>query len=120
MPAPTGTWNINANCETALLQLGFDPPCNGVGSAALTGTWSSPGGATPLTGFWNEEAQKLTFLKMNFGDPDTVQVFTGYLMALEGQFCALAGSFEAFRNKFLTQTVGICERCVFGWYALPG
>jgi hypothetical protein len=125
MPAPTGTWRINANCENGSLKLEFTQ-CNQTGSATLNGTWLDPSGASVhITGFWNEEAQKLTFLKMRRnngqGDADTVQVFTGYLMTgPQGQQrCALAGTFEASPKPFLTKTVATCERCVFGWYALP-
>src|SRR5438046_1683879 len=125
MPAPAGVWSINANCESGVLKLDFEQ-CNQLGSAFLGGNWATPDGASsvPITGFWNEEAQKLTFLKMDpGGDPETVQVFTGYLMVdprePAGRACGLAGSFEAFRRPFVTQTMGICDRSVFGWFAQP-
>jgi hypothetical protein len=118
-------WDITADCETFRLYLPLEK-CNGTDDGRLSlGTATEPPasfGGAQIFGFWSDQAQKLTFLKMQPGDPNTVQVFTGYLMSpTPGAPCALAGSFEALGpTAYVTQTVGTCQRCVFGWYALPG
>ena len=109
MPLLVLTWHINANCEEGDLQLDFQGPCDVVGTVL----------GAPLFGFWDEPAQKLTFMRLiDPGDPQSFQVFTGYLMTTSpDQPCGLAGSFEAFRHG--KPTAGACDRSVFGWFALP-
>jgi hypothetical protein len=72
-------------------------------------------------GFWDEDAQKITFTRITQADdPSTFQKYTGYLFKNpigspgpgEDITYTLAGYFEA-----LSGTGGTPERPLYGWYA---
>jgi hypothetical protein len=70
-----------------------------------------------LAGYYDDPANKLTFVLHAFGsgDPSAVQVYTGYLFVdpLDPSTFLLTGSFEAFQGS----TFGTSVRSVFGWSA---
>ena len=108
MPTPLGTWDINANgwSETLSIQ-GIDAQGNLSGSSVF---------GNPIFGFWDEPAQKITFMRVsNPNDPSTFQIYTGYLMesSTDGSL-ALAGTFVAFQGSG-----GTAQRDIFGWLATP-
>jgi hypothetical protein len=80
--------------------------------------------AIPMSGFWDEDAQKLTLL---LEDTSNSEVYTGYLFTdpinLAGQsgsvIFTLAGFVECFQpiSPFVAATA---KRSVFGWYAQIG
>jgi hypothetical protein len=109
--APAGTWRIIANCVEGTLELGFD-------GCQLKGEVFS----IPIFGFWDDQANKLTFVRAISGAaPDTIQVYTGYLMTGDPkgeQPCRwMAGYFEAFAQGDPTPAGIDCRRTVFGWFA---
>ena len=64
----------------------------------------------PIEGFWNEDARRVTFLRViDATKPSTAQVYTGYLMGENH----LAGTFEAFKGTGATR-----QRSEFAWSAL--
>lgn len=109
MPLPTGVWFLNGNSFTGDLTIN-SVDANGNLSATVYG-------GEQTTGFWDEAAQKITFLRIiNAADPSTSQVFTGYLFQnvnAEGNIdYHLAGSFEAFAG-----TGAVAQRILYGWFA---
>jgi kumamolisin len=108
---PVGFWTINGNGFPGVLAIpSIDPQGNlGAGSTVY---------GQPIFGFWDDPAQKLTFMRViTPTDPTTFQVYTGYLMRPQpgsGQPVTLAGAFEAFQG-----TGAVAQRSVFGWYAQP-
>jgi hypothetical protein len=111
---PLGTWEANAGGDRGLLQL-----ASVTRQGELRGTLSG----TEIVGFWNERAQKVTFVRLlKPVDPSTAQLFTGYLFrnpgGLRGVGTAtytLAGSFEALVGMGAT-----ASQAVYGWYAQQG
>lgn len=71
-----------------------------------------------IEGFWDEDSQKLTFIRIpNGAQPNAHQIYTGYKFSWTDKagntaHC-LAGSFEAFAG-----TGASVERNIFGWYAI--
>jgi hypothetical protein len=111
---PLGTWEANAGGDFGPLQLASVSR-----QGELRGTLSG----IEIVGFWNERAQKVTFLRrLNPADPSTAQLFTGYLFRTAGGLrgvgtatYTLAGSFEA-----LAGTGATASPAVYGWYAQQG
>lgn len=71
-----------------------------------------------IDGFWDEDSQKLTFIRIPKGaQPNAHQIYTGYKFSWTDKagtmVHCLAGSFEAFAG-----TGASVERNVFGWYAI--
>ena len=121
MPAPTGTWTINGNGFKGALVLTPDAQGN------LSGTVFGD----QLRGFWDEGAQKITFIRGNNpSNPNNVQIYTGFLFVSNSplfpapppsppepppatpDFRLLTGYFEAFAG-----TGGKRQRNLFGWMA---
>jgi hypothetical protein len=111
---PLGTWEINAGGDRGPLQL-----VSVSHQGELRGTLFG----TEIVGFWNERAQKITFVRLlKPADPSTAQMFMGYLFrnpgGLRGVGTAtytLAGSFEALAGMGAT-----VSQAVYGWYAQQG
>lgn len=108
MPLPIGVWFLNGNGFTGDLTI---TSIDGNGNLSATVY-----GGQQTTGFWDEAAQKITFLRIiNAADPSTSQVFTGYLFQnIQGKdtVYTLTGSFEAFAG-----TGAVAQRTLYGWYA---
>ncbi len=101
MALPTGDWQINGNGCSGTLAVSVD------GNGNVTGTVYGD----PIQGFWDDGAQKLTFLRTPNSDPSSSQIYTGYLF--ESIFTyTLAGSFQGFAG-----TGGAARRAVYGWLA---
>jgi hypothetical protein len=103
-----GPWDINGNGFAGLLWIeGVDAQGNLLGSSTVYGQ--------PIIGFWDDNSQKITFLRIiNAADPSTLQIYTGYLMQSQNDgSLSFAGSFEAFKG-----TGAYAQRVVYGWYAL--
>jgi hypothetical protein len=115
MPLETGTWTINENGTVDHLTItGVDVAGN------VSGTLF----AAPISGFWNEVLQKLTFIWPSpeiLGQPE--KLYTGFLFTDQfrmpgikgGTVFTLAGYFTAFATG--TDSV---DRSTFGWYAQIG
>lgn len=109
MSLQPGSWLINGN--------GFE------GQLKLTGPDSQGriGGTVydqQIFGFWDDTAQKITFMRINNpDDPSTFQIYTGYQFFTRkveqgGGYWTLTGSFEAF-----TGTGATAQRSLYGWLA---
>jgi hypothetical protein len=99
-----GNWTINGNGHVGVLDINLNA------SGIVTGTAYG----NPITGYWDEQDRKITFIRRITSGDTGIQVFTGYYFKTNGGTGAhvLAGSFEAF-----SATGGTPERSVFGWYA---
>src|SRR5947207_2356143 len=91
----TGIWNINANSFQSDLTINA---VNADGTLQATMF-----GGQQVVGFWDETAQKITFVKVEASpvDPSHLQIYTGYLFQNDvpgssQTLFTLAGSFEAF------------------------
>jgi hypothetical protein len=114
MPSPIGTWNLQGDFLDGTLIIETIDATGNLTQVTLDGE--------QLLGFWNEDAQKLTFLRTN--SPPNSQatpeflarliVFTGYLISNEAGSLAFAGTYQSFQGSGATS-----GRSVFGWYALP-
>jgi hypothetical protein len=105
---PVGHWLVNANGFTGPGDLNIvSVAANGVLTATLFGS--------PITGFWDSNSKKITFLRIqSLTDPKQNQLYTGYIFAnpaLGGFLYQLTGSFEALGVG------GSAKRTVFGWRA---
>jgi hypothetical protein len=114
MPAPMGTWNINANGATGILVL----------SASSIGGITGTVFGEPLTAVWDETSQILSFSRATAGGPAfAFEVYTGTLfqpyrtpngfVAGEGVPLMLAGDFG--RCATPGGPFGPFEE--FGWFA---
>lgn len=111
MPLPTGTWTINLNGRVLqLIVSAVDALGNMSGSLAIAAV------NTPVSGFWDEVAQKLSFsLAVN------PQSFTGFLFQDQFRMPGLTGSTVfTLVGSFQDFTVTSGDRLVFGWYAQIG
>ena len=106
LPSPIGTWTVNGNGYPGTLVI---HSIDAHGNLAHSTIYDQP-----IIGFWDDRAQKLTFMRLiNHDDPSTFQIFTGYLMrGVNDGALALAGSFEGFSG-----TGAVAERVIYGWYA---
>jgi len=106
LPGPIGTWTVNGNGYPGTLVI---RSIDTHGNLAHSTIYDQP-----IIGFWDDRAQKLTFMRLiNRDDPSTFQIFTGYLMrGVNDGALALAGSFEGFSG-----TGAVAERVIYGWYA---
>jgi hypothetical protein len=127
VPLQIGTWLINVGGLGVgnLVIAGVD--AQGNVSATL-----GPSGR--LSGFWDEDAQKLTLtlFPVNTQIPTVVQIFVGYLftdpvnlLGVTGSvFFTLAGHVENFIPMggaiFRLGPPATAKRSVFGWYAQIG
>jgi hypothetical protein len=108
MALTTGVWNINGN--------GFEGQLD-ITSVDAQGNLNGTAFGDQIRGFWDENAQKITFLRIaNGADPSTLQIYTGYhfqnpQIPGEGHRTithTLAGFFEVFSNPGAR---------LFGWFA---
>jgi hypothetical protein len=104
---PTGDWEFNGNGFTGTLKiLSIDENGNVQGSVF----------GNSIIGFWDEDAQKITFIRITDSkDPSTLQFHTGYMFPNEedaGKLYTLTGSFEGFSG-----TGAKAQRTTYGWYA---
>ena len=108
-PRSLGPWHFSANGVAGQLTLTDD------GSGKLSG---SIDGNQPVIGFWDANAQKVTFLRITnpTTDPFSAQVYTGYLSSHiqppDVIVYTLVGSYQAFSGSDVT-----AQRNVFGWSA---
>ena len=111
MPLTIAIWNINANGHEGQLNIAsVDPQGN------LSGTVFG----NPIQGFWDEDAQKITFMRIiNASDPSLTQIYTGFRFqnpitpgAGEDVTQTLTGFFEAFSGSGAT-----AQSNLFGWFA---
>jgi len=115
MPLETGKWTINENGTVDQLTI-INVDVAGSVSGTLFGA--------PISGFWNEASQKLTFVSPT---PENLaqgeKLYTGFLFTDQfrmpgvrgGTVFTLAGYFTAFG----TGTASV-DRPTFGWYAQIG
>jgi|GEM_PF-3059399 FlaG/FlaF family flagellin (archaellin) len=104
---PIGEWEINGNGYKGTLKiLAIDRNGNVQGSVF----------DNPITGFWDEDAQKIAFIRIiDSKDPSTLQFHTGYMFSTKegaGKLYTLTGSFEGFSG-----TGAKAQRTTYGWYA---
>ena len=103
---PTGlAWMMNANgFEGPFIITSIDAQGN------LLGTFFGE----PIFGFWDETAQKITFMRTPIpNNPQTFQIYTGFLFVSGPEVTYnLAGYFEAFAGTGATAT-----RTLYGWFA---
>jgi hypothetical protein len=103
-----GPWDINGNGYAGQLWI------EGVDSKGNLLPSSSVFEGDRILGFWDDTANKLTFMRYNDGDPSSFQIYTGYLMKSQADgSLAFAGSFEAFQGTGATAKIS-----VYGWYAM--
>ena len=105
MALETGIWTVSANGSNGDLSI------TSVGlNGALSGTFFSQ----KIIGFWDDAAQKITFLReINLAnDPASIQLYTGYRFT-DGvtKKPTITGSFVAYEGAAKAQ------RTDFGWYA---
>lgn len=104
---PTGDWQFNGNGFEGTLKI-----------SAIDGNGNVQGSVmgNSITGFWDEDAQKITFIRIiDSKEPSTLQFHTGYAFSnREGgsKFYTLTGSFEGFAG-----TGAKAQRTTYGWYA---
>ena len=98
---PTGTWYINANGYLGVLE---------VTSIDIVGNLTGTLFGTPVAGFWDGSARRMTF--ENNKASVELQVYTGYLVREGSGTALLAGSFEAFSG-----TGGSATRNIYAWQA---
>lgn len=111
MPLQQGTWSANLNgVQTQLKITGVDA------QGRVNGSWSSTDG----WGFWDEDAQRLTFFVWPhllvgylFTDPINLTGVNGTVIF------TLAGSFETFPDPAAGEFPS-AKRSNFGWYAQIG
>ena len=112
---PRGIWDMISNGSRGRLNINLID-----GQGNVTGTYIEGTSTSQISGFWNENERKFTFVRTFPNGPSVIQVYTGYLCAQT--FCCvgdptynrmLTGSFEAFSS-----TGGSAQRSVFGWAAL--
>jgi hypothetical protein len=117
MPLPKGEWNINANGYHGILKITAAPPGSGEVEGTLTMT-SPPEPPNDLkdVAFWDESAQKLTFIRVKDNNASKNQIYTGYMFRSHHQqpnsYYQMCGSFEAFKGTGAT-----AERTLYGWTA---
>lgn len=105
MPLKLQQWDMLSNGFAAKFK-----PQSIDASGNLKGAIIEGAKTQPIEGFWNEDARKVTFMRViDPAKPSTIQIYTGYLVG-ENQ---LLGTFEAFTGTGATR-----ERSVFGWSAL--
>ncbi len=102
-----GDWQFNGNGYEGTLKISaIDVNGNVQGSVM----------GNPINGFWDEDAQKITFIRIiDSKDPSTLQFHTGYMFSNgegSGKVYTLAGSFEGFSG-----TGAKAQRTTYGWYA---
>jgi hypothetical protein len=117
MALPTGLWQLNGN--------GFKGDLN-IQAVDAQGNLNGTVYGQQILGFWDEGAQKITFMRIiNPNDPSTFQIFTGFMYdsnaPLFGEagnppnpqnFKILNGFFEAFGG-----TGAVAQRVLYGWMA---
>jgi hypothetical protein len=107
----TGSWNINGNGYEDVLRI------DGV---SAQGKVSGTAYGQPIDGYWDEDARKLTFIRIiDPTNPSKQQIFTGFWFqnpvnpgAGQNVTHTLAGFFEAFSG-----TGGSAQRTLYGWFA---
>lgn len=106
MPDPKGPWNVNGNGYAGLLWIeGVDAQGNLLPNSTIYGD--------KIYGFWDDAAQRLTFVRViNPADPTAQQIYLGYLMESQAdRSLAFAGFFHAFSG-----TGAVARRVEYGWY----
>jgi hypothetical protein len=104
---PVGDWQFNGNGFEGTLKISAID-VNGNVQGAVFGN--------PITGFWDEDAQKITFIRIiDSKNPSTLQFHTGYMFSNgegSGKLYTLTGAFEGFAG-----TGANAQRTTYGWYA---
>jgi hypothetical protein len=104
---PIGEWQFNGNGFTGMLKISTVDGSGNVQGSVL---------GNSITGFWDEDAQKITFIRIiDSKDPSTLQFHTGYMFSNgegAGKLYTLTGSFEGFSG-----TGAKAQRTTYGWYA---
>ncbi len=133
MVIPVGSWDVHA-CQPGAAGPGIpnteligklivaisgpdpQPVCTPT-SVDLSGSIAFPGGINAtIAGFWDDIAQKITFLATDDRSGVT-HVYTGFMFLSPVRF-TLAGHFEAFSIAGGSPIGGYAERVLYGWYAL--
>ncbi len=118
MSFPTGSWEIDANGYRGRLEI---PTIDGSGNlmnSSLTMTNPAPEPVSKVVGFWDEDAQKITFIRvLDPNNPEKNQVYTGYMFdnhldKADPITYTVTGAFEAFKG-----TGGTANRSLYGWFA---
>jgi hypothetical protein len=105
MPLKLEQWDMLSNGFKAKFHPQSIDANGNLKGVILEGTKSQP-----IEGFWNEDAKRVTFLRViDAAKPSTAQVYTGYLMG-DNQ---LAGVFKAFKGTGASR-----DRSEFAWSAL--
>ena len=104
---PIGEWRFNGNGFEGTLKISTIDVNGNVRGSVL---------GNPIEGFWNEDAQKITFIRIiDSKNPSTLQPHTGYIFSNgEGpsKLYTLTGSFEGFAG-----TGAKAQRTTYGWFA---
>lgn len=106
---PIGDWQFNGN--------GFEGPLK-ISAIDVNGNVQGSVMGNEITGFWDEDAQKITFIRIiDSKVPSTLQFHTGYAFSNRDResgikFYTLTGSFEGFAG-----TGAKAQRTTYGWYA---
>jgi hypothetical protein len=108
MPLQIGTWKSNASgALSSLVITGVDT------TGHLSGTFAG----NRILGFWDEAAQKISFLEM-------VDLFTfvGFLSQDQFRMPGITGStvFTLAGHYVAFSAIGSADRSTFGWYAQIG
>ncbi|HYW48241.1 MAG TPA: hypothetical protein VE959_35585 [Bryobacteraceae bacterium] len=123
MPLTSGKWTVNINGNVTTLQIN-PVDSSGAVTAALQGALISD--VSPFSGFWDEDAQKLTlFPPLSL---PLFEVYTGYLFTDPINLAGVTGSViftlvgfvECFQPITAFLTANTAKRSVFGWYAQIG
>jgi hypothetical protein len=114
MPLETGTWTINDNGSVTTLTItSVDSAGNVTGFLA----------AAPISGFWNETLQKLTFFRSAAIESGEGRAYTGFLFADQFRMPGLKGgtvfTLAGYVASFALASTSP-ERPIFGWYAQVG
>jgi hypothetical protein len=114
MELPQLTWDVHANGVDGKLDPRVDPDGN------LTGTITFGGGSDRIFGFWDKDANRIAFTRVQAQDqPEANQIYTGCSFEQPGPpigndavtVVTLAGTFQGFVGAVNAQLN------VLGWYA---
>jgi hypothetical protein len=116
MPLQTGTWTINISGYVD--QLLITSVANGVVSGKLYG------GNSDITGFWDEDSQRITFTVLHGIRTSPTQLFEGYMFSnsppplLIGVPALVIFTLSGYAEGLVLDATA--TRHVFGWYAQIG
>lgn len=113
---PVTQWTVDANSMEGFLTINVDSS-----TGVVTGDMFDIDASShaPITGFWNDDARMLTFIRViDSSHPTNNQFFTGYLFdnslthPTQKLVHQLTGYFESFAGSGATS-----QRIVYGWLA---